>query len=147
MSENTYILTSDGELYHWKYIKRERVNGKWRYTYPSSSKRNSIGSAKKSYNWIEDKLGIDEYDRYVAAGKAKSQAKLALSKSHQATTFSETMKSYKSAYTKYAKAGEEYVKAKKEFYNTPYGKLKKFGNSVKRGMKKVKRWFKNLGKN
>ena len=42
MSSNyVYILTQEGklmslpadELYHWKYIKREKVDGKWRYTY------------------------------------------------------------------------------------------------------------------
>lgn len=37
---NDYIIISDGELYHWKYIKREKVNGKWKYYYdlPSAKK-------------------------------------------------------------------------------------------------------------
>ena len=41
-----YILGPDGELYHWgwkkedhKYIKRERKNGKWVYTYPEDSSK------------------------------------------------------------------------------------------------------------
>lgn len=33
MKKHDYILTPDGELYHWKYTKREKVNGKWRYWY------------------------------------------------------------------------------------------------------------------
>lgn len=31
--EGTMITISDDELYHWKYIKREKKNGKWVYTY------------------------------------------------------------------------------------------------------------------
>lgn len=45
MSKNTYILTSDGELYHWKYIKREKINGKWRYYYDLPGAKNSVKSA------------------------------------------------------------------------------------------------------
>mgnify|MGYP007111676905 CR=1 FL=1 len=30
---------NSGELYHWKYIRRERVNGKWRYYYEKDNNR------------------------------------------------------------------------------------------------------------
>ena len=56
-----YFVGSDGELYHWgwkkkdaKYIKRERKNGKWVYTYPEDVKKTKgsvakvIGNASKS---------------------------------------------------------------------------------------------------
>ena len=53
MSNNNYLLTregnfitvSDDELYHWKYIKREKVNGKWRYYYHDDD----VGEAKEAY--------------------------------------------------------------------------------------------------
>lgn len=51
---NNYFLTQDGklitisddELYHWKYIKRERVNGKWQYFY-NNEEYQAYQNAKK----------------------------------------------------------------------------------------------------
>ena len=52
-----YFIGSDGELYHWgwkkkdaKYIKRERKNGKWVYTYPEENKsgKTPVVTAKKN---------------------------------------------------------------------------------------------------
>lgn len=43
--DNKYILTSDGELYHWKYVKREKVKGKWKYYYDTDSAKNDAKSA------------------------------------------------------------------------------------------------------
>ena len=62
-NNNNYLLTregkmitvSDDELYHWKYIKREKVNGKWVYTYPN------------------DKLGIKNFIDTKITGKAYKQ--------------------------------------------------------------------------
>ena len=47
MSEHEYLLTQSGELYHanFKYIKREKVNGKWVYTYPEDE----TGKQKTSF--------------------------------------------------------------------------------------------------
>lgn len=52
MSENNYVLTPNGELYHWqkkdhKYISREQKNGKWVYKYPSDTGASS-GSIPES---------------------------------------------------------------------------------------------------
>jgi hypothetical protein len=33
LSIKRQVIIPDDELYHWKYIKRKRVNGKWRYYY------------------------------------------------------------------------------------------------------------------
>ena len=41
---------SDDELMHWKYIKREKVNGKWRYYY----KDDKLDEANKSYEMAKD---------------------------------------------------------------------------------------------
>lgn len=40
---------SDG-IKHWKYIKREKVNGKWRYYYDSSSLRKAEKRYDKALN-------------------------------------------------------------------------------------------------
>lgn len=44
-----YVLSSDGELYHFKYIKREKINGKWKYWYKKATSKisNAISSVSK----------------------------------------------------------------------------------------------------
>lgn len=48
---------NDDELQHFKYIKREKKNGKWRYYYDTESLKNDI----------KDKLGYDEKERLNSA--------------------------------------------------------------------------------
>lgn len=60
---NTHFLTQDGkwiavsddELYHWKYIKREKVNGKYRYYY----KDTDVDDAKKVYDTAKTQSDSD----------------------------------------------------------------------------------------
>ena len=40
----------NNELYHWKYVKREKVGGKWVYTYDNGS------AAKKNYQQAQNNL-------------------------------------------------------------------------------------------
>jgi hypothetical protein len=54
-----YNHNNANELYHWKYIRRERVNGKWRYYYAKDEHRLSVGRVSK------DKLGYSK-DAYGA---------------------------------------------------------------------------------
>lgn len=83
---NYYIhngqLYNAEELKHWKYISKERVNGKWRYKYediktPASEfYKNPINNLQDVYT-IHDKKGnqytkiggVDEYGTYIARGK------------------------------------------------------------------------------
>ena len=58
-----YII-KDGELYHWKYIKKKRVNGKWRYYYDPK-----VSKSGKKYNPIQDLLGMDEKDNFEDAAE------------------------------------------------------------------------------
>lgn len=53
MSEKYYIIASDGELYHWKYVKREKVKGKWKYYYDLPGAKKAAKSTVKS---IWDKI-------------------------------------------------------------------------------------------
>lgn len=43
-----YTTPKDGELYHWKYIKKERINGKWRYYYNDEDSLYDKGSTNTS---------------------------------------------------------------------------------------------------
>lgn len=46
----------DNELYHWKYLKREKINGEWRYWYNKPSAQNTVTSptstATKINSWL-----------------------------------------------------------------------------------------------
>lgn len=41
----TYISGPGGELYHFKYVKREKVGDRWRYWYPEDLKRAAANAA------------------------------------------------------------------------------------------------------
>ena len=66
--DNKIIKTKDGRMFyigkdntsdlqHWKYIKRERVNGKWKYYYKDDDYENA---RKKTGEAIENRKRIDE---------------------------------------------------------------------------------------
>lgn len=57
MSSKDYIIVKDGEMVHFKYIKREKVNGEWRYYYDKGSIGRSIKKA----------VGIDARNAYRSA--------------------------------------------------------------------------------
>ena len=78
MSE--YILL-DGELYHWKYIKREKVNGKYRYYYKDDAyddarskyvaKKNKSEANRQTAINIRERANnrkLQERERYVENG-------------------------------------------------------------------------------
>ncbi len=72
---------SERDLQHWKYIKREKVNGKWRYYYnEDSSKKKGLKEV------VKDKLGYDEKERWEEADnkvmKEHSDANRALDSYH-----------------------------------------------------------------
>lgn len=52
-----YII-KDGELYHFKYIKKKKVNGKWRYYYDVDGAKKELNSYKKALS------SKDEAERY-----------------------------------------------------------------------------------
>lgn len=51
------MRSTSRDIKHWKYIKREKVNGKWRYYYDTEQLKNDI----------KDKLGYDEKERMQEA--------------------------------------------------------------------------------
>ena len=60
---------SDTELYHWKYIKKERRNGKWVYYYDESelkTKETNMNRAKESYDKVQSQFNsaANEQARY-----------------------------------------------------------------------------------
>ena len=126
--------TSD-ELMHFKYVKREKVNGKWRYYYTDSK----TGESK-------DILGYDKRDDLLKADheykKATRQAELVnktapwrtpklksdgsgyeeLSESDKRWN-EETRTEIDNAYAKQAEAGKKASDAYAAYKKTPFGKV------------------------
>lgn len=151
-----YIITngelhSTDELMHWKYIKRERVNGKWRYYYDEGSIKNDI----------KDKLGYDERERMNAAKKQYDTTKKAFLDADAKKTeayknrdnyaglrlqgkgtkggykiaqqqYDQAVKKQQKAFDTHYANYETYQKRLKEYQNTPLGKLDKFISKAKK---------------
>ena len=59
---------SDDELMHWKYIKREKINGKWKYYYDYKSLKKDVKSTLNSISKKSSKLvnsGKKSLSKYV----------------------------------------------------------------------------------
>lgn len=48
LTRGTFQEVSNDELMHWKYIKRKKINGKWRYWYDYKSLKKDVKSALKT---------------------------------------------------------------------------------------------------
>ena len=66
-----FVEVSEDELMHWKYIKREKKNGKWVYYYDSDSLKND---AKGLTDRVKNAIGIGGKERVEQARKANEQA-------------------------------------------------------------------------
>lgn len=48
---------NNNELYHWKYVKKKKVNGKWRYYHDETGR----GKIKKGFS-VADKMGKRKFE-------------------------------------------------------------------------------------
>lgn len=49
LNNNSFVIMSDDELMHFKYVKRERVGDRWVYTYPDDMKKANTAAKKTAY--------------------------------------------------------------------------------------------------
>lgn len=118
---SNYIISPDGKLYHtdddylqhWKYIKREKVNGKWRYYYHDDK----YEDAKKIYEDSKAKSdekraksdSIKEHAKNNTNPRADSALALAQNKAEKQAERAEAKTA--KAQDKYNKAQEKYDKS------------------------------------
>lgn len=62
LTQSYHSQVYDNFLAHWKYIKREKKNGKWVYTY-ENSKGGSTTKKKSAVDKINDLPGADKLNR------------------------------------------------------------------------------------
>lgn len=128
MSSKDYIIVKDGEMVHFKYIKREKVNGEWRYYYDKGSIGRSIKKAvgidaRNAYRDARDTAVTAEkahQDAYANKQKETAEAKLtkseadAVKKEIPAAVSSVSDKELQRLQNFYVTATEAVVSAKKE---------------------------------
>lgn len=119
------VEVSDDVLMHWKYIKRERKNGRWVYTYKDSNL---------------DKLSEEFPKALEAYGKAYEKSiDLGVSASQRAKD--RRLNKQKAEVDKLEK---KYRKAKKQYEKAAGHKVADFLNKASNKTNKVKNWLKGL---
>lgn len=155
MKGQYYAVVRSGqndEIRHWKYIKKYKKNGKWRYVYNVGSTGNKIDGEKQSpyreYSKLQDMLGYDERDSAAIADinyRRKSENATSYNHSQSKNPFykqSESNKLYKQADIAQKKAS----KAIKRYYKTPLGKLDKLDDRIDEGRNIVANALSKLSK-
>ena len=141
-SYKTRVLRDD-ELMHYKYIRKEKKNGKWVYYYDIGEASYIDGytgkkpSRIKGYTKMQDVMGLDERDRYYRTAYAVERAR------PKPGLVSESQ--YVADNARFVKAGAEFTKAKKAYMKTPLGQLEKASNTIKKAKKAIGRWFMKIG--
>lgn len=120
----------DDELYHWKYTRREKKNGKWVYYYDDKS-------TGRTYT----KEGGDKYGTYTdASGKNK----IIVEKSNRLFTGSTSVDFGLSSTEfvkegKIARAGEVFVSKSKKLMKKTVKTIK--GVNIEKGRKRLAKFF------
>lgn len=135
-SYKTKVLRDD-ELMHWKYIKREKINGKWRYYYDIGQRAKSdYKEAERNYNrtsenWdrlskITNKLGAKALAN--PNNESKSKARVA-------------SKASTDAYERYLKAVDKLQETKTSYMSSPLYKLEQMGDKISAGARAIAKLF------
>lgn len=101
-------------LMHWKYIKRERKNGRWVYYYNDAEYQN----AKNNYNKAETNLDKAQLSYAGAQANVIGSERIAEKNGKNSVSWKYVKEHKIEAYDaarRYAQAGEQYVQAKKEY--------------------------------
>ena len=145
MENYDHSLTSGGELYHWKYISKKWVNGRWLYTYDWNKFGYDTGINKlKEYNQAKKDAAkaSNARDRAVInAGRAAANLQKAVKlnnytgkkiSSHKLTKYKDKAKEAASKATK-AKAAVD--KAYNSYIGTPISYLTHPTEAIKKRLR------------
>ena len=119
---------SSNELCHrqHKYIKRVKVNGKWRYYYKDTVEK-EYSNAKKGFESAENKYIVArsnyEVNRQMAADRLSKGEIDSVNYSQFAGHLPGLKDTYRKRTTEYEAAGKRLVEAKKEYRKTTLSRL------------------------
>lgn len=147
------LIHSDGtaELYHWKYIKKEKIPGKnkFRYYYDlaelKEDVRDAVGLNKPSNEGLESaKRELDFNRNRVRVAKEQSKAWKESAKTNpesekQAKDWEDDLRErnaeYRQSVRKYDNRKQLYDQAVKKYAETPIGKLENLSGKIKESIK------------
>ena len=143
-----YVKRTGNDITHWKYIKKVKKNGKWRYYYKNAINSNNSGIK----NIIKDKLGYDEKERFEESSKNLEKRTDEFLKAEKDlfdhnegylwgyndpnqgyVYFDKYGRNYDEAFTKLYDAAEYYANSKEAYYRTPIGKIDHFKKEIESG--------------
>lgn len=120
------------ELYHWKYIKREKVGGKWKYIYDTGA------DAKKRYDQAKKNL-----DTRNAQERSAWRHNLPSGGTNNVAFNNWTHYRYSDKGVR-DKLEKSYKEAKSEYSKSPIAKKEQRAENTKRNIEKVKNWAKDV---
>ena len=131
------------ELTHWKYIKRYKKNGKWRYVYNVGTTGDKINGETESpyreYSKLQDMLGYDERDAAAISDvKYRRKQENAMNYNHSQGENSSYSQMKSDRYFKEAeRLGKRASEDMQRYYKTPIGKIDRFDDYIDKGRSKV----------
>lgn len=131
------------ELQHWKYIKREKINGKWRYYYDvGKNEKLDAGHANVAVRYAKENVNFhrkkfQEVKRKVDSGEFfdKDKGNQSIVEPYQ--------KKYNSAVNDYKKAVAAEKRAKEAYSKTPLSKIENAKAKIDNGRNIVAKFIKN----
>lgn len=150
----TFVVrrTGQDELQHWKYVKKEKVNGKWKYYYSwdelKKDAQNALGVTAKKNMDTAKRLHTRAVKNYsnsykdLQAGKQKYDSipyKKSLAGILAKRKTVAQVRDLKDVQRETANKAKAYMEARSEYMKTPLGKLEKAKSDVKSGYNKAKK--------
>ena len=121
------------ELKHWKYIKRERVNGKWKYTYATDNRGlDDILYDKLGYDERRDAIYARDWRQHVKDGITEIERAISEETDPKAKQNLQNFIDYNLSPT-FKDAHKDAVQKIREYQDTPLYKIENFANKVKNG--------------
>lgn len=129
---NAVEKKNNEDIEHFKYIKKKKVNGKWRYYYD-----------------IKDAIGYDERKEAAQAVYEYERAKEATENHAKLQSNPGQVKWYNPVKERNLRLSEKTsgiraIKALERYYNTPLGKIDRLGDKIDSGRKIVSKFLSNL---
>lgn len=132
-----YVDLDEDEIFHWKYIKRNKLpNGKWRYYYDESN----LTKAKYKADQSEAQIG-QNYANMINAQKAYGAAQTA--KAVASNRYNNLVNSGKASYSEVRSAKDAYNVAShrdKTAKRHATAATRKYNNSVEKTEKLIKQY-------
>lgn len=126
----------EDELMHWKYIKREKVNGKWKYYYDlGETQKKAYEQAKNAYDTRKAQVQSAYKKNLPVAGGMKSDGNVAAARYYNSDSH------HKSA--SYDKLKKNLDETKAAYDKTPLAKREARAEKTKQNVNKVKSWAKD----